>query len=1399
MSTLTSTLAVRLLDDVSGPAGKAAGALRGLGASGADLKKLAAASPETARLVRELERLKAVAGKVDTFKVASRGLDDMGLNLKKARADLTQAEHLLARRQKTVEYFNRIKVENPERYAKWKMDGLTAGVASNLDKAKRARDKAAKAIEPAKSEFMDQGRHVRTLRNELGALGLPLNGLKAAEAGLKTSIDATNAAIAKQPALLAAAEAKAHDLARASKEQLRAAVEAGKAAQATRQANAVRTARVERARVEVQAARPKLAEDAVAKVKATGEARKAARVEADPILNPERGVADLRKVPELGKAVAARRALQAQAGAIEDFRVDARGLKQVSQAYRLAQQDLRKLKAEMASAPSDAVASKLAEAHAAVARTSAAFQAQGAAVRSSRAALAEAGVGVNQLKSAETGLAASIGKATAELQRQTTALGQNAKAQAKAAERAAARKDAAGALGAGAAVVAGYKGKEIGKKAVVSAAEFDIGVRKQRYFNGLDTEQQAPLIAQAKRIGQETQFSNLDVVKAQTKSMQGLPASFGPELKAQVAQGILENVRNYATVMEADLETSAEGIRSYLQTTGKDISTKEKALAEAQKATNQLVKMAKLGGMNDEDVQQFMKFAGGSGTTSGLTTESLMSLGALARRGGLRGDEAGTFIRSASSKLVSPTRPGLAAMNAAGINHSDYVSMPERLSTAALENQFKTTLGKGFTDEVRKRLDVVNADKDLIKDRANYTKAVTDAVAPILGKKKDGTVRASDTQTAAKAAGIFHKVSQQSVDAERLLDDMMSKNMTLAQLNAVLTDKHGGKGAITQRQWDEFKASREGIKKAGDDPNLAADMAKGIMAGLGGSLENLKGSIDNLILTIGTANEGWLKTAMDAGGSAVDTFSKLPPGAQQALSIGAGAGVLAASTYGTTKLLTTLLGGSSGVALSASAVALDGSAAALTAAAARLGASSAAGVVSGAATGAATAGAGAATAGGVSLGLGGSLILGGAVAGAAIDSATPGTNAGITGLVNGAESSLEQTNRVLREERARAEITARLGPQAWETGRPRTMPDADAGKGYASEVPVSRGAIGDFLLGQRKEAVALPAMPSGPAKVLPSTPSPGKPAGGPPTVEAYRPGAFSGVPGVGTPWQDRGVSEHGLLDARAHRLGAFAGVPGVGTPWQKRGVSEHGLLNAEADRPGAFDAMPGVRTPLQDRGVSEHPLLSTRPLPAPAPAPGVVPRIAAPAAAADLAARDPRRLAEPPVPDVAAIQAATAALAAYRAELANVSANLATGLDMPGIGTGLEARKSELEGLIAGVEAKLQGLGAQTIAPQVDAAPIEGLGTSATAAGEKLAGLNTTVSPQVDMASLSALDALLTGILGKVRQLGPAMASAKAQAASISVPSAGSGGGRTAEAAPARSAGVRQALANNFT
>lgn len=507
------------------------------------------------------------------------------------------------------------------------------------------------------------------------------------------------------------------------------------------------------------------------------------------------------------------------------------------------------------------------------------------------------------------------------------------------------RREAATVLGAGGAVIAGHHGKQIARDAITSAADFDLAVRKQRVFTDLSASDQAGLLAQAKQIGQETQFSNIDVVKAQTAAMQGLPAGFSSTLKAEVAQGIIANVRNFSTLMETDLKEGSEIIRGYLQQTGKDISTKEKALFEANKATNQLVKMAKLGGMSGEDVSQFLKFAASPGTAAGLSPETMMSLAALARRGGLRGDEAGTFIRATSAKLVSPTGPGLAALNAAGIKFSDYVSMPERLSTSALEGQFQMKLGKGFTPSVRKRLDAINADQSLIGDRGKYTEAVVSAVGDILGKTKGGKVRASDTQKAAKAIGDFHKVSAQSVDTERLLNDAMSKDMTLAQLNAWLTDKHGGKGAITQRQWDEFKAARQQIGSAADDPDWAKKKADEVFAGLGGAVENLKGSFENLVLTIGNANAGLIKWAADRMGAGLDSFSKLPEGAQQGLSLGAGAALTGASAWGTLALMKRLLGlgGAVGGAATGGAAAASGAGAAAASGAAGAGAAGVAG------------------------------------------------------------------------------------------------------------------------------------------------------------------------------------------------------------------------------------------------------------------------------------------------------------------------------------------------------------------------------------------------------------------------------------------------------------------------
>ena len=387
--------------------------------------------------------------------------------------------------------------------------------------------------------------------------------------------------------------------------------------------------------------------------------------------------------------------------------------------FNAAQVSVRKVAQEMAAA--DAPSRKMQAAYAAAqraAKSSAdAFRQQSSSIKASIASLNAAGVPLSRLTAEENRLRAAIERTTAAAsKRNTVVVPRN-----RALDRIGTGVGAA--AGGAAAAVSGYKAKEFGKKAVVSAAEFDIGVRKQREFVDIPkTTQDSVLIPQAKKIGQDTQFSNLDVVKAQTKAMQGLPSTFNADTRAEVGAAIVESVKNYALTMEADLEGSSEAIRTFLQTTNKDISSKEKAVAEATRATNLMVKMAKLGGMNDEDVQQFMKYGAGTATAAGLSDTTLAAIGATGRRGGLRGDELGVFVRAMSSKLVAPTSKGLDALTAAGIDYNKFTTMPGGLSVDNLEGLSKRRFGKGLNDDQRTRLGDILENSEVVSNREDFTK-----------------------------------------------------------------------------------------------------------------------------------------------------------------------------------------------------------------------------------------------------------------------------------------------------------------------------------------------------------------------------------------------------------------------------------------------------------------------------------------------------------------------------------------------------------------------------------------------------------------------------------------------------------------------------------------------------
>lgn len=250
---------------------------------------------------------------------------------------------------------------------------------------------------------------------------------------------------------------------------------------------------------------------------------------------------------KLGKQADAVAASLQKVSAIDAFRGSQASFASARTAFRDAATNVARLGAEMAKAekPTAALGREYAKAQREVRSASAAFEAQKSAVIANKRALEQAGVPLSKLAAQERQLAAATNTATAALHRRHAAL-----------LRSQGRRDAAGTLAAGAGLAAGGAALSVGKKSVVSVAEFDIATRKQREFTDIsEAAQKNGLLPQAKKIGQDTQFSNLDIVKAQTKAMQGLPSNITGDLKAEIGQGIIENVKNYALVMEADMET----------------------------------------------------------------------------------------------------------------------------------------------------------------------------------------------------------------------------------------------------------------------------------------------------------------------------------------------------------------------------------------------------------------------------------------------------------------------------------------------------------------------------------------------------------------------------------------------------------------------------------------------------------------------------------------------------------------------------------------------------------------------------------------------------------------------------------------------------------------------------
>lgn len=639
----------------------------------------------------------------------------------------------------------------------------------------------------------------------------------------------------------------------------------------------------------------------------------------DGISGPAKGAAASLKQVEAATANLAK---------VRGFREQTAKLNEMAEAHRRAREHVKNLGAALIAAenPSSRMKAAYERAAAAADKLGNKLEWQRARVRGAANAIEQMGHSVNQLSAAEMRLQANIDRTTAAMKRQEAA-----------GLRSQHRRQALGTAAAAGGVAIGWRAREFGRDAIGRAASFDLALRQQQFATDIDpNEQRRVLVRQAERIGQDTKFTNEDVVRAQTEVANGLAVEMK---KADILKPIIDQAKNYAlTLKDVSMTDAGQAVRGFLLSLGKDISTGAKAEAEARRASNMMIRASKIGGMEHLDIQPLIQRGGSAARLVGLSDETILAMGVGMKRSNISGDQAGTALRTLSSKLANPTNKGMAALATAGIDYGDYTKMPGGMSVANYEKKFRNDFGKTLTPKVRAKLEGIFADEDVFEKQDTFAAAVAEAVGPLFLNKK-GKLSVADHKALAKKAGEFHKFAVEAVDAERLLLDILAKDPSLGILNAMMTDKHGNKFGLLAKGFEQFMRDRADLKSVAPDYGDKASAL--ITGGLQGAIDQLTGGIETLKQRLGTENEYWLTPFVNSVAGKIDDLTELVKKSPTVAAVTGGVAAGAAGIAGAFRLINDMLGGNApAIALTASAASLTKSAWALDAAAAKLAAGS---------------------------------------------------------------------------------------------------------------------------------------------------------------------------------------------------------------------------------------------------------------------------------------------------------------------------------------------------------------------------------------------------------------------------------------------------------------------------
>lgn len=189
------------------------------------------------------------------------------------------------------------------------------------------------------------------------------------------------------------------------------------------------------------------------------------------------------------------------------------------------------------------------------------------------------------------------------------------------------------------------------------AADFETAMNRVTALSGATGEQFDQLRQQAMELGRTTQFT-----ASQAGDAMGFLAMAG--FKANEILGAMPGTLQLAAAAQMDLAETADVVSNILTGYNKDVS-------ELAHVNDVLVKAFTSANTDLSQLAEAMKYAGPIASAAGVAFEETAAAISLMGNAGIQGSMAGTSVRGALTRMLSPTKQVRAAMAQAGLTFTD--------------------------------------------------------------------------------------------------------------------------------------------------------------------------------------------------------------------------------------------------------------------------------------------------------------------------------------------------------------------------------------------------------------------------------------------------------------------------------------------------------------------------------------------------------------------------------------------------------------------------------------------------------------------------------------------------------------------------------------------------------